>query len=42
MPVKLGSSGAEKVLEVALTDEETKLVQESGRAVKESITSLNI
>ncbi|MDX1779155.1 MAG: malate dehydrogenase, partial [Thermodesulfobacteriota bacterium] len=42
VPVKLGSTGIEEVLEVSLTDEEAKLVQESGSAVKESIVSLKL
>ena len=42
MPVKLGATGVEEVLEVSLTDEEAKLVQESGAAVKESISSLKL
>jgi malate dehydrogenase len=42
VPVKLGSTGIEQVLEVSLTDEEMKLVQESGTAVKESIAALKI
>jgi malate dehydrogenase len=42
VPVKLGSTGVEEVLEVSLTDEEAKLVQESGTAVKESISSLKL
>jgi malate dehydrogenase len=42
VPVKLGSAGVEEVLEVSLTDEEAKLVQESGAAVKESISSLKL
>ena len=42
VPVKLGSTGIEEVLEVSLTDEEAKLVQESGAAVKESIASLKL
>jgi malate dehydrogenase len=42
VPVKLGSTGIEEVLEVSLTDEEAKLVKESGSAVKESIASLKL
>jgi len=42
VPVKLGSKGVEQVLEVSLTEEEKALVQKSGKAVKESIASLNL
>jgi len=42
VPVKLGSDGVEQVLEVSLTEEEKALVQQSGKAVKESIAALNL
>jgi len=42
VPVKLGSDGVEQVLEVSLTEEEKALVQQSGKAVKESIAVLNL
>jgi malate dehydrogenase len=42
VPVKLGSDGVEQVMEVSLTEEESALVQQSGKAVKESITSLKL
>ena len=42
VPVKLGSEGIEQVLEVSLTEEEKALVQQSGKAVKESISSLRL
>ena len=42
VPVKLGSDGIEQVLEVSLTEEEKALVQQSGKAVKESISSLRL
>jgi len=42
VPVKLGSDGVEQVMEVSLTEEENKLVQQSGKAVKDSIASLKI
>ncbi|MBW2653162.1 MAG: malate dehydrogenase, partial [Deltaproteobacteria bacterium] len=40
--VKLGSDGVEQVMEVSLTEEESALVQQSGKAVKESIASLKL
>jgi len=42
VPVKLGSDGVEQVMEVSLTEEESMLVQQSGKAVKESIASLKL
>ena len=42
VPVKLGSDGVEQVMEVSLTEEESALVQQSGKAVKESIASLKL
>ena len=42
VPVKLGSDGVEQVLEVSLTQEEKALVQQSGKAVKESISALSL
>jgi malate dehydrogenase len=42
VPVKLGSGGIEQVFEVSLTEEEQELVNQSGKAVKESIVSLKI
>ena len=42
VPVKLGSDGVEQVMEVSLTEEENALVQQSGKAVKESIASLKL
>ena len=42
VPVKLGSDGVEQIMEVSLTEEENKLVQQSGKAVKDSIASLKI
>ena len=40
VPVKLGSNGIEQIIEVSLTEEEKELVLQSGKAVKESITTL--
>ena len=42
VPVKLGSNGIEQIIEVSLTEEEKKLVLQSGKAVKESITTLKL
>ncbi len=42
VPVKLGSNGIEQIIEVSLTEEEKELVLQSGKAVKESISSLNL
>lgn len=42
VPVKLGTDGIEQILEVSLTEEEKTLVQQSGKAVKESIAVLNL
>jgi malate dehydrogenase len=42
VPVKLGSGGIEQVLEVSLTEAEMELVNQSGKAVKESIASLKL
>jgi malate dehydrogenase len=42
VPVKLGSEGIEQVLEVSLTEAEKELVNQSGKAVKESIASLKL
>lgn len=42
VPVKLGSNGIEQIIEVSLTEEEKELVLQSGKAVKESIFSLNL
>ena len=42
VPVKLGSDGVEQVMEVSLTEEESALVRQSGKAVKESIASLKL
>jgi len=42
VPVKLGSEGIEQVLEVSLTEAEQELVNQSGKAVAESIASLKI
>lgn len=42
VPAKLGTDGVEQILEVSLTEEEKALVQQSGKAVKESIASLNL
>ncbi|HCX89100.1 MAG: malate dehydrogenase [Deltaproteobacteria bacterium CG12_big_fil_rev_8_21_14_0_65_43_10] len=42
VPVKLGSNGIEKVIEVELTDEEKALVQRSADSVKKSITELKL
>ena len=42
VPVKLGSDGVEQIMEVSLTEEENKLVQQSGKAVKDSIASLKL
>lgn len=42
VPVKLGSDGVGQILEVSLTEEEKSLVQQSGKAVKESIAALNL
>ena len=42
VPAKLGTDGVEQILEVSLTEEEKTLVQQSGKAVKESIASLNL
>ena len=42
VPVKLGSEGVEQIFEVSLTDEEMKLVSQSGEAVKKSIASLKM
>jgi malate dehydrogenase len=42
VPVKLGSDGVEQIMEVSLSEEENKLVQQSGKAVKDSIASLKI
>lgn len=42
VPVKLGSNGVEQVMDVSLTEEESRLVQQSGEAVKESIASLHL
>jgi malate dehydrogenase len=35
VPVKLGKNGVEKIVEVKLTEAETKLLHESAAAVKE-------
>ncbi|MBW1838567.1 MAG: malate dehydrogenase [Deltaproteobacteria bacterium] len=42
VPVKLGSNGIEQIIEVSLTEEEKELVLQSGKAVKESITTLKL
>jgi len=42
VPVKLGSDGVEQIMEVSLTEEENKLAQQSGKAVKDSIASLKL
>lgn len=42
VPVKLGTDGIEQILKVSLTEEETILVQQSGKTVKESIAVLNL
>jgi malate dehydrogenase len=42
VPVKLGSDGVEQIMEVSLSEEENKLVQQSGKAVKDSIASLKL
>jgi len=42
VPVKLGSNGIEQIIEVSLTKEEKELVLQSGKAVKESITTLKL
>lgn len=42
VPVKLGSNGIEQIIEVSLTEEEKELVLQSGKAVKESISFLNL
>lgn len=41
-PVILGANGIEKIMEVALTDEEKSAVEKSAREVKESIEKLNL
>jgi malate dehydrogenase len=42
VPVKLGSNGIEKVIEVELTDEEKAAVQKSADSVKKSIAELKL
>jgi malate dehydrogenase len=42
VPVKLGEKGAEKVVELDLTEEEKKLVAKSAESVKKSIAELKI
>ena len=42
VPVKLGGQGVEKVVELALTDEEKELVRNSAEAVGKSVEGLNL
>ena len=42
VPVKLGASGVESVIELQLTEEEKKLVAKSAESVKKSITELKL
>jgi malate dehydrogenase len=42
VPVKLGSSGVESIIELQLTEEEKKLVAKSAESVKKSIMELKI
>jgi len=40
VPVKLGSSGVEQVIEITLTDEENKALQNSAKAVQGLVDDL--
>ncbi len=42
VPVKLGASGVEAIIELQLTEEEKKLVSKSAESVKKSITELKL
>ena len=42
VPVKLGASGVESIIELQLTEEEKKLVAKSAESVKKSITELKL
>jgi malate dehydrogenase len=42
VPVKLGSSGVESIIELQLTEEEKKLVSKSAESVKKSIAELKL
>jgi malate dehydrogenase len=42
VPVKLGASGAEAIIELQLTEEEKKLVAKSAESVKKSIAELKL
>ena len=42
VPVKLGAQGVEKVIELALNDDEKQLVEKSAAAVKSSIAAMGI
>ena len=40
VPVILGNSGVEKIIEIGLTEEETKAFKESARQIRESIDQI--
>jgi malate dehydrogenase len=42
VPVKLGTSGVEKIIELELTAEESELVSKSAESVKKSIAALKL
>jgi malate dehydrogenase len=41
VPVKLGAAGIEEILELELTEEEQRLVQESANAVRDVVGVLS-